>query len=82
MSRALKRLAAMKRNPRDRWTIRDASALCGDFGLDCQPPSQGSHLIVSHPKVEGLLTIPARRPIKPFYVMLLVQLVESVLELE
>jgi hypothetical protein len=37
---------------------------------------------VSHPKVEGLLTIPARRPIKPFYVMLLVQLVESVLELE
>ena len=82
MSRALKRLAAMRRNPRDDWAIADVIALCGGFSLDCQRPSHGSYCVVSHPEVEGLLTIPAKGPIKPFYIMLLVQLVEGGLELE
>ena len=82
MSRRFKRLAAMRRNPRDDWTIDDVVSLCGNFGLDCQPPSHGSHYVVSHPRIDGLLTVPARKPIKPIYIMLLVDMVDSVLELE
>jgi hypothetical protein len=80
MSRAEKRLAAMKRNPRDDWTIEDVVALCRGFGLSCKPPASGSHYTVSHPDVPGILTVPARRPIKPVYIILLVELVECVLE--
>ncbi len=67
----------MKRDPRDNWTISDVALVCRDFGLDCKPPSTGSHYIVSHPKIEGLLPIPVRRRIKPIYIMLLIDMIES-----
>jgi hypothetical protein len=78
---AFKQLSAMRRCPND-WTIRDVEHLCRNLGLACRAPKRGEHHVISQPKVEGLLTIPTRRPIKPFYIMLLVQLVESSLELE
>lgn len=81
-SRSMSRLAEMKRNPRDNWTIQDVVLLCHSFGINCKDPSNGSHYVVSHPDVEGLLTVPVRRPIKAIYIMLLVQLVEYVLEIE
>ena len=81
-SRSKKRLAAMKRNPRDGWTIHDVVFLCRAFVLICIPPANGSHYVVGRPRIKGLLTIPAHRPIKPVHVMLLVQLVERALEIE
>lgn len=78
MRHAYTRLEAMKRNPHDGWTIRDLVSLCRTFGLQCEPPTHGAHYTLSYPKVEGFLTIPARRPLKPMYIMLFVQLIESV----
>lgn len=78
MRHAYARLTAMKRNPHDGWTIGDLVSLCRTFGLGCERPTHGSHYTVHYPGVEGYLTIPARRRIKPIYIMLFVQLVESV----
>jgi len=78
MRHAYGRLKAMKRNPHDGWTIRDVVSLCRTFGLDCEPPVHGSHYTISYRKVEGILTVPARSRIKPIYIMLFVQLIESV----
>jgi hypothetical protein len=72
----------MKRNPRDDWTIGDIVSVCGEAGLDCRPSSGETHYVVSHPEIEGMLTIPPGRPGKPIYIMLVVQLAESALELE
>lgn len=81
-ARILKRLIAMRRNPRNGWTIDDIVFVSRGVGLTCKPPANGSHYVVWQPEIEGLLTIPARRPIKPFYIMLFVQLVERTLEVE
>lgn len=76
-------MMAMKRNPQASWTIDDVAFLCRGLGIGfTESPRTGSHCVVSHPRVEGLLTIPARRAIKPMYIMLLVQLVERVLDLK
>ena len=81
MADAFKRFAAMKRNPRNDWAIGDVLSFCVNSGLHCHPPSRGSHYVVSHPAIDGLLTIPATSPIKPIYIMLLVEMAEAVLEL-
>ena len=70
-------VGCMKGNGTGNWTIEDVAAVCRSFGLDAAPPGNGSHLVVSHPGVEGLLTIPARRRIKPIYIQLLAQLIEG-----
>jgi len=76
------RLVAMKRDPGGGWTLDDVSFLCCGLGIRVVlPGADVSHCVVSHEKVEGLLTLPARRPIKPIYIILLVQLVECVLDL-
>ena len=77
------RLVAMKRDPRAGWTLDDVASLCRGLGIRCTLPGmERSHCVVSHRKIDGSLTLPARRPIKPVYVMLLVELVESVLDLK
>jgi len=78
---AFKRLKRMARDPRD-WAIDDIQYICRNLDLNCRPPKHGSHHVVSHPGVRGRLTIPSERPIKPFYIHLFVQMVESTLELE
>lgn len=77
--KASKIFAAMKRDPRDDWNIPDVAVVCSGFGLDCKPPTQGaqSHYIVSHPVIDGLLPVPARRRIKPIYIMLFIEMIES-----
>jgi hypothetical protein len=79
---AFTRLRKMARNPRDDWAVDDIQFVCRNLDLECRPPKHGSHHVVSHPKVHGLLTIPSKRPLKPFYIQLFVQMVESTLELE
>ena len=66
-SHSIKQLVSMKRNPRNEWTIHDVLFLCCSFGIDGDLPSNGSHYVVWHPGVEGLLTIPAKRPIKALH---------------
>jgi hypothetical protein len=71
------RLEAMRRNPRADWTIRDVKAVCAQHGLSCKPArGGGSHYKVTAERLSGTLTIPFKRPIKPFYIRQLVKLID------
>jgi hypothetical protein len=67
----------MMANPAADWTIADVERLCRSYGIACEPPSNGSHYSLKHPSVSGRLTIPARRPIKPVYIRLLIGMIEE-----
>jgi hypothetical protein len=74
-----KRLQGMKNNPRGNWGIEDIEAVCRKHGIRCNPPSGGgSHYKISHPTRREILTIPARRPIKPVYIKKLVKFIQAV----
>lgn len=68
MTRSGKRLEAMRRNPAGDWTIDDIAAVCRACGVTCAAPARGSHYRIAHGSLRAILTIPARRPIKPVYV--------------
>ena len=69
MSKADKLLDRMRRNPAGDWTIQDVQTLCKGLGWVCLPPSGGgSHWKVAISGSEAILTIPAKRPIKPVYI--------------
>ena len=69
MSQAEKLFEAMARNPKGDWRIADIEVVRKHFERTCRPPSGGgSHYGVSHLSTAGGITIPARRPIKPFYI--------------
>ena len=74
MTRAAKTLAQMKVNPLD-WRIESLKSVADAFGLIYRQPG-GSHVIFRHPN-GGMLSVPARRPIKPVYVRKFVRLVEE-----
>lgn len=76
-SRGDKLLERMRANPRD-WRIKDVAALCAAFGVACTPPRKGSHYKLKHESRAEMLTIPARRPIKPVYIADLVRYIEVV----
>jgi hypothetical protein len=64
----------MRRNPRD-WRIEDLKVVA-DKGIDHDQHGT-SHVAFRHAKA-GRLSVPARRPIKPVYVRLFVELVDKV----
>ena len=71
-----KLLARMRANPRD-WRIEDLEALALHFGLSARKPG-GSHVIFFHPTVPEMLSVPARRPIKPVYVRRFIALIDQI----
>jgi hypothetical protein len=74
-------LVRMRSKPAGDWRIEHVRTLCRQCGLQCSPPSGGgSHYKVSAPGIPDILTIPARRPIKPVYIRLLAKLAARVLE--
>ncbi len=73
MSTAAKIIARMKNNPRD-WRIEDLKVLADRLGVD-HDQSGTSHVVFRHPKA-GRLSVPARRPIKPVYIRLFLELIE------
>ena len=78
MARATKLLEGMRRNPNGDWKITDVEAVCRAFGIQCNPPSGGgSHYALKHSRIVGRLTIPARRPIKPVYIKLLLDMIDT-----
>lgn len=74
MTRAAKILEQMKANPRD-WRIESLKSVAEGLGLVHRQPG-GSHVIFRHPN-GAMLSVPARRPIKPVYVKKFVRLVEE-----
>lgn len=69
-------LDRMRANPAGDWQIRDVEKLCLEHGLLFRF-GKGSHAQAKHPAARELLTIPARRPIKPVYIRKLVRYIES-----
>jgi len=74
MARATKTLARMKANPLD-WRIEDLKSVAEAYGAVHRQPG-GSHVIFRHPN-GAMLSVPARRPIKPVYVRKFVRLIEE-----
>jgi predicted RNA binding protein YcfA (HicA-like mRNA interferase family) len=75
--RGEKLLARMRENPRG-WRIEDVMYVCAALGIACTAPRKGSHYKVKHGSQARVLTVPAHRPIKPFYIEALVEFVEAV----
>lgn len=74
-----KRLDAMRRNPRGDWSISDVEAICREFGIGCTPSRSGSsHYKVTHERMQEILTVPFKRPIKPVYIRKLVAFIDTV----
>ncbi len=70
----------MALNPKADWRISDIETVCRRFEITCKPPSGGgSHYSLSHPTAVEILTIPARRPIKPVYIRQLVAYIKRVM---
>ena len=74
MARWEKTLAQMKANPRD-WRIENLKSVADAHGIVYRQPG-GSHVIFRHAN-GAMLSVPARRPIKPVYVKKFVRLVEE-----
>jgi len=74
MTKADKRLAAMRDNPRD-WRIEDLETIAERHGVTWDQPGT-SHVTFRAPG-GGKLTVPARKPIKPVYVVQFVALIDS-----
>jgi hypothetical protein len=74
MVRVDKTLRQMKANPRDR-RIESLKSVADVHGIVHRQPG-GSHVIFRHPN-GAMLSVPARRPIKPIYVQKFVRLVEE-----
>ncbi|MDB5572357.1 MAG: hypothetical protein JWN93_3540 [Hyphomicrobiales bacterium] len=72
-----KALEALRENPKADWTINDLRRICDQIGLLCASPSRGSHYKMSSRYVAAILTVPARRPIKPVYIKLFVSLAQA-----
>jgi hypothetical protein len=77
MSKADKLLAAMRRNPAADWRIEDVAVVCRTHGMECVAPSRGSHWRIAHHSIAAILTIPARRPIKPVYIRMLLDYIDE-----
>ena len=69
VTKADKLLARMGGNPAGDWTISDVKVVCDRLGWTCLPPTGGgSHWKIAIPNSDAILTIPAKRPIKPAYI--------------
>ncbi|MBF0562653.1 MAG: type II toxin-antitoxin system HicA family toxin [Alphaproteobacteria bacterium] len=74
MTKADKRLAAMRTNPRD-WRIEDLETVARRYGVTWDQPGT-SHVTFRGPN-GNKLTVPAHKPIKPVYVAGFVALIDS-----
>ena len=70
-------LARMRRNPRD-WRIEDLTTVAKRFGIDVDHGAT-SHVVFRHSRA-GRLCVPARRPIKPVYIRLFLEMIDRLEE--
>ena len=67
----------MRSNPKADWQIGDVEKACLEVGLTCIKPKGGSHYKVGAASGGKRYTIPARRPIKPIYIIKLVEFLDQ-----
>jgi hypothetical protein len=70
----------MRQNPRGDWTIKDVETVCSSIrGAIFKKPTGGSHYKIAGEGLVEILTIPARRRIKPIYVRRFVSMMDSII---
>ena len=80
MSGTSKTLEKMRRN-RSGWRIEDLVDLATAHGLWWRRPGRGgSHVIFGAPGVVEILSVPAKRPIKPIYITQFLALLDAAKE--
>jgi len=75
MSKAAKLLSKMRNNPLG-WSVSEVKTVSVKCGLNIRD-GKGSHFVVYHPSIPTILTIPAKRPIKPVYIRMLIELIDQ-----
>jgi hypothetical protein len=75
-----KTLQQMRKN-RTGWRIEELQTVAEDNLVEWRRPGRGgSHVIFSAPGVREIVSVPAKRPIKPVYIKQFVALVDAVRE--
>jgi hypothetical protein len=73
-----KTIEKMRRN-QSGWRIEDLLAVAENCGLEWRRPSRGgSHVIFSASGIREIVSVPAKRPIKPIYIRHFLALVDTV----
>ncbi len=78
MSQAKKRYEAMERNPRGDYTIEDVVAVAQYWSVSCIKAKTGSHWNLKHSRIDGILTVPRRLPVKTVYIVLLLEMISTI----
>lgn len=77
MSKAARLLESMKANPRGDWTAADVKLLARAHNLEFrQRGTSHGHAVLTNTRGQHL-TVPMRKPIKPFYIRRLTELIEE-----
>ena len=72
-----KTLDRMRANPRADWQIADVERACREVAVARKKPTTGSHYKIGNPHGGRRLTMPARCPIKPVYMAMLVKFLDE-----
>ena len=75
MSKVGKQLEKMRNNPRD-WRIEDLKTIADKVGLSYRQP--GTSHVTFRAQAGRMITVPAKKPIKPIYIKLFVELVDEI----
>lgn len=75
-----KLLENMRANPRNDWRMRDVETLANRYGFSISRPMHGSSHVTLRHNSGSMLTVPARRPIKPVYIRKLVEMIDQLEE--
>jgi hypothetical protein len=76
VARQDKLLARMRRNPRGDWRIEQLKAIANQYDILFRQPGT-SHVIFAPPG-QGVLSVPAHRPIKPVYIRQFVAMIDTI----
>jgi hypothetical protein len=74
---AVKTLEKMRKN-QSGWRIEELQSVADASRVEWRRPGRGgSHVVFSAPGVREIVSVPAKRPIKPVYVRKLLALIEA-----
>jgi len=77
-----KLLEKMRKNGKG-WRIEDLETVAKENSIEWRRPGRGgSHVIFSAPGVREIVSVPAKRPIKPVYVKHFVALIDAAGEIK
>jgi hypothetical protein len=82
VSAAGKTLQRMHKNQTG-WRIEELQSVADEYGVDWRRPGHGgSHVIFGASGVREIVSVPAKRPIKPVYVRQFLSLIENAVKVK